>query len=106
MHRAAPIRADGKIKLWMLKPIRMEEQESDATVPKLLCALTGHSSPQIALLSMHQPHAEGVNCVRWAPDAKYLASCGDDKLVLLWEKVPGPPSAAVASHHLPQAQPE
>ena len=81
--------ADGKIKLWLLKPIRMEEQEADAAVPKQLCALTGHTSQPVPEHSLRYCSTESVNCVRWAPDARYLASCSDDKLVLLWEKVPG-----------------
>ena len=30
-------------------------------------------------------HLNCVNCVRWSPDGKYLASGGDDKFIMIWQ---------------------
>lgn len=63
---------DVSIKLWSLKPCVDEEAEADAAAPKLLATLAGHSG--------------AVNCVRWSADGKWLASCSDDHMVMLWRK--------------------
>lgn len=35
-------------------------------------------------------HSGAVNCVRFSPDGRYLASCGDDNTILLFELRAGP----------------
>ena len=42
-----------------------------AKVPKLLCQL--------------DQHLGCVNCVRWSKSGQYLASAGDDKVVIIWQ---------------------
>lgn len=42
---------------------------------------------KLATLTTHI--SGGVNCVRWSPDGKYLAACGDDKQVHLYQLMPG-----------------
>ena len=61
---------DHRIKLWSLKPCMDEAAEHDASVPRLLATLSGHEG--------------SVNCARWSPDGRLLASGSDDQLVMLW----------------------
>ena len=59
-NRLATAGYDGKIKLWALKPIRIEDVEKDASAPKLLCALTGHTRAPTSLVIANSAHA--VQC--------------------------------------------
>ena len=34
---------------------------------------------------MSDLHVACVNCVRWSNNGKYLASAGDDKLIMIWQ---------------------
>eukprot|EP01116_Phalansterium_solitarium_P020694 TRINITY_DN6171_c0_g1_i2.p1 TRINITY_DN6171_c0_g1~~TRINITY_DN6171_c0_g1_i2.p1 ORF type:complete len:899 (+),score=310.92 TRINITY_DN6171_c0_g1_i2:188-2698(+) len=43
--------------------------------PLILCALENHT--------------QAVNCVRWSPNGRYLASASDDKVIFVWEKQDG-----------------
>lgn len=46
-------------------------------------AVTGHD--MVRYLATLTRHTAGVNCVRWSPDGRLLASGGDDGLLLLWQ---------------------
>lgn len=62
----------GRISIWNMKPVIDEDASKDKSIPTLLTQMDHH---------------EGcVNCVRWSNDGKFLASGGDDKLVMIWEK--------------------
>lgn len=61
----------GKVVIWSASPVRSPEDEANPDVPKVLCELTNHLAC--------------VNCVRWSHDGKWLASCGDDALVMIWQ---------------------
>ncbi|XP_052798672.1 protein HIRA-like isoform X2 [Mya arenaria] len=60
----------GKIIIWNMAPVRSESAEKDDSVPKVLCEMDNHLAC--------------VNCVRWSGSGRYLASCGDDKLIMIW----------------------
>ena len=60
----------GKVIIWNMAPIVSEEAELDPAIPKVLCELTNHLGC--------------VNCVRWSVDGKYLASGGDDSVIMIW----------------------
>jgi len=62
----------GRIIIWNLEPLRNSAKADDPSVPKQLCQMENHLAC--------------VNCVRWSSDGKYLASAGDDKLVMLWTR--------------------
>ncbi|XP_035204794.1 protein HIRA-like, partial [Stegodyphus dumicola] len=61
----------GRIVIWNMSPIIDETDEKDENVPKLLCQMDNHLAC--------------VNCVRWSGSGKYLASCGDDKVLMIWQ---------------------
>ncbi|EAY15817.1 hypothetical protein TVAG_159900 [Trichomonas vaginalis G3] len=61
---------DNFCKIWALKAISETKHE---TKTKLLAVLRDHTKP--------------INCVRFSPDGKYLATGGDDGMVFLWQKV-------------------
>lgn len=61
----------GKVAIWNMGPIKDEREEKDENIPKLLCQMDNHLAC--------------VNCVRWSSSGKYLASAGDDKLVMVWQ---------------------
>ncbi|XP_062874027.1 protein HIRA [Trichomycterus rosablanca] len=62
----------GKVVIWNMAPVLREEDEKNESVPKLLCQMDNHLAC--------------VNCVRWSNNGLYLASGGDDKLVMVWKK--------------------
>jgi len=57
--------------IWNMSPVRNEPDEKNDSVPKRLCELTNHLSC--------------VNSVRWSRDGKYLASGGDDAIIMIWQ---------------------
>ncbi|XP_072943481.1 protein HIRA [Epargyreus clarus] len=60
----------GRVVVWNLNPVLYEAAELDPNVPKMLCQMDNHLAC--------------VNCVRWSNGGKYLASGGDDRLVMVW----------------------
>ena len=60
----------GRVVIWNLMPVLSEKAELDEAVPKMLCQMDNHLAC--------------VNCVRWSQSGLMLASCSDDKLVMIW----------------------
>lgn len=54
-----------------MSPVRSKSDETNESVPKYLCELTNHLSC--------------VNSVRWSLDGKWLASGGDDAIIMIWQ---------------------
>ncbi|XP_062310638.1 protein HIRA isoform X2 [Osmerus eperlanus] len=55
-----------------MAPVLREEDEKNENIPKMLCQMDNHLAC--------------VNCVRWSNNGLYLASGGDDKLVMVWKR--------------------
>ncbi|CAI5797363.1 protein HIRA isoform X1 [Podarcis lilfordi] len=55
-----------------MAPVLKEEDEKNENVPKMLCQMDNHLAC--------------VNCVRWSNNGMYLASGGDDKLIMIWKR--------------------
>ncbi|XP_073830443.1 histone cell cycle regulator-like protein [Musca autumnalis] len=66
----------GRVVIWNLLPVLSEKAEMDDSVPKMLCQMDNHLAC--------------VNCVRWSQNGLMLASCSDDKLVMIWKQLKGP----------------
>ncbi|KAJ8286194.1 hypothetical protein GJAV_G00035610 [Gymnothorax javanicus] len=62
----------GKVVIWNMSPVLREEDEKNENIPKMLCQMDNHLAC--------------VNCVRWSNNGLYLASGGDDKLVMVWKR--------------------
>ncbi|XP_052583957.1 protein HIRA-like [Peromyscus californicus insignis] len=62
----------GKVVIWNLSPVLQEDDEKDESIPKILCQMDNHVAC--------------VNCVRWSNSGMYLASGGDDKLIMVWKR--------------------
>ncbi|TKC45415.1 hypothetical protein EI555_011707, partial [Monodon monoceros] len=62
----------GKVVIWNMSPVLQEDDEKDENVPKMLCQMDNHLAC--------------VNCVRWSNSGMYLASGGDDKLIMVWKR--------------------
>ena len=60
----------GKIVVWNFAPVKNQQDEMSSNTPKILCEMTNHLGC--------------VNCVRWSPNGKWLASGGDDALIMIW----------------------
>lgn len=60
----------GVVVIWNMAPVRSAADEENPDIPKILCEMTNHLGC--------------VNCVRWSVDGKWLASGGDDSIVMIW----------------------
>ncbi|CAH2073213.1 unnamed protein product, partial [Iphiclides podalirius] len=60
----------GRVVVWNLNSVLFEAVEVDPNIPKMLCQMDNHLAC--------------VNCVRWSNGGRYLASGGDDRLVMVW----------------------
>ncbi|XP_057295840.1 protein HIRA-like isoform X2 [Hydractinia symbiolongicarpus] len=60
----------GMIVIWNMPPVVSEKHEVNENVPKMLCQMDEHTAC--------------VNCLRWSNSGKFLASGGDDKIIMLW----------------------
>ncbi|XP_076063040.1 histone cell cycle regulator-like protein isoform X2 [Oratosquilla oratoria] len=63
--------SSGRVVIWNMAPIVSEKDENDDRIPKLLCQL--------------DQHLGCVNSIRWSNSGRYLASAGDDKVVIIWQ---------------------
>ena len=75
--------ADWQVRIWNLRLLRDPELEANGSLPRSLAVLHDHFGP--------------VNCVRWAFRGNLLASCGDDKLIHVYEIRAGPGAAVFGS---------
>ncbi|XP_063222782.1 protein HIRA [Bacillus rossius redtenbacheri] len=61
----------GRVVIWNMAPVISRENEKNENIPKMLCQMDNHLAC--------------VNCVRWSASGKFLASAGDDRLVMIWK---------------------
>ena len=73
--------SNGRICIWNLAPVVSEKAAEDEAVPKLLAQMDHHLGC--------------VNCLRWSPSGTFLATGGDDKLVMVWKQSPGGGGGAI-----------
>lgn len=60
----------GRVVIWNMSPIINEDIELKENIPRVLCQMDNHLAC--------------VNSVRWSLNGKYLASAGDDKVIIIW----------------------
>ncbi|XP_058454097.1 protein HIRA homolog [Malaya genurostris] len=65
----------GRVVIWNLAPVVKEEAEKNPNLPRILCQMDNHLAC--------------VNCVRWSGSGIMLASCADDRLIMIWKKSTG-----------------
>lgn len=87
-HRLASAGQDCTVKIWSLTALSTLAVPVSSSPPP-----SSETPPPNALLATISSHSSAVNCVRWAPQGRLLASAGDDAVVLIYEHIPGRPSA-------------
>ena len=60
----------GRVVVWNMAPVLNEALEESENICKVLCQMDNHLAC--------------VNSVRWSQNGKYLASAGDDKVIIIW----------------------
>lgn len=60
----------GRVSVWNVEPLKSKSNESNENIPKCLCQIDSH--------------LQCVNAVRWSNSGDYLASAGDDQLIMIW----------------------
>ncbi|KAI2799566.1 hypothetical protein RDWZM_007578 [Blomia tropicalis] len=60
----------GRVTIWNMTPIISKKDELKNEIPKLFCQIDSH--------------LQCVNVVRWSNSGSYLASAGDDQLIMIW----------------------
>ena len=60
----------GRVVVWNMAPVVDESLEESENVCRVLCQMDNHLAC--------------VNSVRWSQNGKYLASAGDDKVIIVW----------------------
>ncbi|CAK8689613.1 protein HIRA-like [Clavelina lepadiformis] len=63
--------SSGKVIVWNMTPVQNVEHENNDEIPKVLCVMDNHLAC--------------VNSVRWSCNGRYLASGGDDRLIMIWQ---------------------
>ncbi|EHH20017.1 TUP1-like enhancer of split protein 1 [Macaca mulatta] len=79
----------GKVVIWNMSPVLQEDDEKDENIPKMLCQMDNHlgiTEWPFAGFACWQSAQACVNCVRWSNSGMYLASGGDDKLIMVWKR--------------------
>lgn len=82
----------GRVCIWNLKAVL------DPSLPKFFCQLDHHNGGWsggkgvlvVGLLISHVNmvcFVACVNCVRWSNDGRFLASGGDDKIIIIWKLI-------------------
>lgn len=66
----------GRVVVWNLEPVISPDAEENPSIAKVLCQMDNHLAC--------------VNSVRWSSNGLILASAGDDKIVMLWNRAKGP----------------
>ncbi|KAJ2402897.1 HIR complex subunit [Coemansia sp. RSA 2559] len=84
--RLATAGIDNKIRIWNTHAITKTSSAVDEKNPRLLSTLTAHSG--------------AVMCVRFSPNARYMASGADDMIVLVWERDAAAAPDANASNNI------
>ncbi|XP_067932195.1 protein HIRA-like [Watersipora subatra] len=67
--------SSGRITIWSVLPLLSADNEKNSSLTKMLCQMDNHFAC--------------VNCVRWSHNGTWLASAGDDKLVMIWRYAGG-----------------
>ncbi|GFR47461.1 hypothetical protein Agub_g9187 [Astrephomene gubernaculifera] len=82
-QRIATCGNDNKVRIWSMRPVLSEAAEQDPAVPKQLALLGDSTTP--------------VNCVRFAPSGRLLASGSDDADCYIYEMHEGRGTAVFGS---------
>ncbi|KAI0209772.1 Protein HIRA [Lamellibrachia satsuma] len=80
----------GKVVIWNMAPVKEEKDEKDKRTPKMLCQMDNHLAC--------------VNSVRWSYSGKYLASGGDDKLIMIWQTSRYTGASSVFGSNIPNVE--
>lgn len=111
----------GLVMLWNTAAVLDENNENDENVPKILCQVRRLTIPAVRPTTYDRrwcplvhvtfvvvilvciesrcfqvdSHLACVNCVRWSNSGKYLASGGDDKIIMVWSLTKYPNSGNI-----------
>ncbi|KAM6501228.1 chromatin assembly complex protein [Amanita muscaria] len=93
-YRFATGGEDNHVRLWMvhphIRPAALAEEDA-SSVPG------GPRPPRVEYLATLSRHSAAVNVVRWSPNGDFIASAGDDGMIIIWAPSTSPQAATYGS---------
>ncbi|EIN14469.1 WD40 repeat-like protein [Punctularia strigosozonata HHB-11173 SS5] len=91
---------DNHVRLWLVHPHILPSSVADASS----AMPPAPRQPRVEYLATLSRHSAAVNVVRFSPNGEYIASAGDDGMLIIWAPSSTPQTATYGSDLTPEEQ--
>ncbi|KAJ3768865.1 WD40 repeat-like protein [Lentinula raphanica] len=85
---------DNHVRVWMVYP---NIRPTTISEPVGSTPQTAPRHPRVEYLATLSRHSAAVNVVRWSPNGEFIASAGDDGMIIVWAQTSSPQAATYGS---------